>query len=809
MSRLEIRLLGGFEARRDEQSVPGFESQKVRALLAYLLCHRGRDCPRDHLAELLWSDLSADAGRRNLRQALYNLRNTLAVDETPPLLTTNRTIVRLEHSSACWCDVETFQQAMAIGGAENAGQGAINPQQLSGAVQIYRGDFLADFFVKDCPTFDDWLLDFREQLRESVILCLRTLVDHYLRERSYDLGVRYAWRLMSLDPLSERAHRRLMKLYALSGRRNQALAQYEECARVLEEELGVEPEEATQQLRQWVMLQETMELPPAPEDRESPYPSVQLVGRDAELALLQDRWAQMPSGGIHLTLVEGESGVGKTSLLEWLLEQLRSGQRLNVLRGRSGKYSTSSTYEPLEEALRSAILSQSGYIRSALAEMSLDRLAELARMIPELREVRSDLPAAPPPDLGTLFAAISQFLDRLCRPFDEDQPRLPLILFLEDIDRAGLDTLNLLSYLVQQPLEGPLWIVATFNLDRAPAHLELGLRQLQSLYAKATHGGHVADHLHLRRLTHRDLQQISRDLTGGAPEPPLTELLEEVSGGLPLAVREVIHNLYEEGALTATADGLWRWNGTRATVQHLGSLTLEELVWRRFCRLPTSARRLLMLAAVVGPRLGLEMLASAENEHPSVVRANLRLWIERGFVRHLVDPLPELTREENGDLTATSRSVEDHSAPFEFAHERLLNILYERLRLPRRRAIHDQIAHFLAASHRDELDEYSAVIGFHTHRAGDLDRTVELLARAAHVYRRRPAPERALEHIEEALRVLDSGETPNPAQAELWQRLITDYDQLSNSESQLRALSLSARRQEEEQQIRAQPFAGS
>ena len=67
MKRLEIRLLGGFEVRRDGEVVSGFESQKARALLAYLALQAGERVPRERLASLLWSERPDDSARRNLR----------------------------------------------------------------------------------------------------------------------------------------------------------------------------------------------------------------------------------------------------------------------------------------------------------------------------------------------------------------------------------------------------------------------------------------------------------------------------------------------------------------------------------------------------------------------------------------------------------------------------------------------------------------------------------------------------------------------------------------------------------------------
>jgi DNA-binding SARP family transcriptional activator len=118
-TQLDIHLLGGFRVSREGRTVSGFESQKVRALLAYLGVHRGRSFSRDHLAGLLWPEEVSEAARRNLRQALYNLRHTLqAAGGTDAHLETTHQAVALVRGPGLWIDVEDFSTKLARAEAE-------------------------------------------------------------------------------------------------------------------------------------------------------------------------------------------------------------------------------------------------------------------------------------------------------------------------------------------------------------------------------------------------------------------------------------------------------------------------------------------------------------------------------------------------------------------------------------------------------------------------------------------------------------------------------------------------------------------
>ncbi|UCC64726.1 MAG: protein kinase, partial [Anaerolineae bacterium] len=121
---------------------------------------------------------------------------------------------------------------------------------LAEAVELYRGDFLAGFTFRDSPDFDDWQSFETERLRQELEGALGRLVRGHSAQGDYRSAIGYAQRWSSLDPLREAAHRALMELHAWSGDRSAALRQYEACARVLKEEMGVEPSPETTELYQ-------------------------------------------------------------------------------------------------------------------------------------------------------------------------------------------------------------------------------------------------------------------------------------------------------------------------------------------------------------------------------------------------------------------------------------------------------------------------------------------------------------------------------------------------------------------------------
>jgi two-component SAPR family response regulator len=119
---------------------------------------------------------------------------------------------------------------------------------LTDAVDLYRGDFLAGFSIPDCPEFEEWQFFETEALRRDMASALSRLVLYHSAKRDFERAISYARRWLSLDPLQEDVHRQLMQLYDWAGQRSAALRQYEVCTKLLQTEMQVQPEAATIQL---------------------------------------------------------------------------------------------------------------------------------------------------------------------------------------------------------------------------------------------------------------------------------------------------------------------------------------------------------------------------------------------------------------------------------------------------------------------------------------------------------------------------------------------------------------------------------
>ena len=326
MSFLTLIVLGEFQVLNDDSLVSAFESDKVRALLAYLAVEASRSHRRETLIGLLWPDCPEATARHNLSQALFNLRLALG-DHTakPPYLLISRDAIQINWESDYSLDLDRFKACYS---AWEKGQADVDPSnrfsQLEEMVRLYRGEFLQQFFLGDSAEFEVWILVQREALHQRVMGVLTTLANGYEQQGDWGTARRYAMRQLELDPWREEAHCQVMRLLALGGQRSAAIAQYESCRKVLAEELGVDPSSQTRELYEQIRSgefkpkAEQPALISSPLIHNLPMSLTPLIGREQELADLARMIADPECRCITLV---GPGGIGKTRLAVRVAEQ--------------------------------------------------------------------------------------------------------------------------------------------------------------------------------------------------------------------------------------------------------------------------------------------------------------------------------------------------------------------------------------------------------------------------------------------------------------------------------------------------------
>ncbi|MCI0399103.1 MAG: tetratricopeptide repeat protein, partial [Chloroflexi bacterium] len=291
--------------------------------LAYLAV-TGQAQPRTTVAALLWPESDQVRAYTALRRTLAALNKAIGKQ----WLAADRAVVglndNLEAGERLWVDVDHFRALLAPcdrheGEAMAACRHCL--PALNEAVGLVRGEFLEGFTLADSPDFDDWQLFQAEGLRRALAGALQKVARYYGQQGRSDEAIEATRRWLALDRLDEAAHRALMEWYARSNQRAAALRQYQECARILREEMGATPQPETVALYERILAGEV--VPGGEKGQEKaaagppqirytiPAQTTPFVGREMELAEINQLLGR-PECRL-LTLV-GPGGIGKTRL---------------------------------------------------------------------------------------------------------------------------------------------------------------------------------------------------------------------------------------------------------------------------------------------------------------------------------------------------------------------------------------------------------------------------------------------------------------------------------------------------------------
>ncbi|MCB0166359.1 MAG: protein kinase [Anaerolineae bacterium] len=229
---LQIQLFGKFRLTYNNDLVATMNSPRLQSLLAYLVLNRDTALPRQHLAFLFWPDSTESQARTNLRKLLYQLRQSLP--EVDTFVQSDSQTVQWRAGASFTLDVLELQDYLNQDQYQHPDQAL-----LIKVVDLYTGALLPG-------CYDDWIYPVRQRFHKAVIGALQQLVALLEAQQAYALGLRYAQRLLELDPLEEGTYQSLMRLHIQNGDRTAAMQAYQACVKILQQEFGAEPNSETQ-----------------------------------------------------------------------------------------------------------------------------------------------------------------------------------------------------------------------------------------------------------------------------------------------------------------------------------------------------------------------------------------------------------------------------------------------------------------------------------------------------------------------------------------------------------------------------------
>ena len=549
--------------------------RKNLALLIYLARSPRRTRSRDHLVGLLWGDRTETAARHSLSEALRVIRRhagdaSVEASGGQVRLAPGVIEVDVEH-------LEAFAEA----------------EQWEQAAELVAGEFLEGFSVPGASEFEDWLAAEREAWRRRGVDVLVRGADVMAQSGRTQEASALAARALVLDPVSERALGASLRCLSLLGDRSGALELFDRFRDRLRGEMGTEPGEETRALVERIRRERSVrpEVASGWTEGEAPV-RAPFEGRATELARLLQAVGRSARERVATVLVlEGESGVGKTRLLEELLARLR-------LDGFS--IATARAVEADQREPWSGLL--------AVARGGLSEVAGIG--------------AAPPEALGAFVATLPAWRERFPGVGAESAlpvPRAmvealraateerPVVLALDDAQWLDRETAADLGAILRDLASAPLTVL----LAVVPHPPRPELDELRSRIGRDLAGEAVR----LRPLDRAALHRLAERMLPGYERVAIDRVTRRVatdSAGMPLLAVELLRAV-ALGLDLGTISEAWP-EPLRTLDQTLpGELPDAVVAAIRigFRRLSPSAQRVLAAASVLGDLVPASLLEQA------------------------------------------------------------------------------------------------------------------------------------------------------------------------------------------------------
>jgi class 3 adenylate cyclase/pimeloyl-ACP methyl ester carboxylesterase len=444
-----------------------------------------------------------------------------------------------------------------------------------------------------------------------------------------------------------------------------------------------------------------------------------LVGRDRELALLQDRLAEVREGRGQAVFVFGEAGIGKSRLLAEFRRHSDVAGDARWLVGRCVSYGKTVSYLPVLDLVRDLLgIEEADRVETILAKVNArardigDDVAwtvpfvrALLSLDPGDRELQSMIPAQ---RHGRSAEAVRALIAR-------ESQRGPVVLLIEDLHWIDPHSEDVIRVLLEGIAALPILVFLTYRPGYAQPFGD------QTYYTRITLHGLPGT------LTAAMVEQV----LGSSHVPPeIRELILRKAEGNPLFIEELSKALVEDGTLRRENGG---YRLARPLLDAAIPETIQGVIMARIDRLPEASKSALQIASVIG----------------------------REFTARLVERVSTMEREAPqalGELRAVELIYEKSIYPelaYMFKHALTHDVAYESLLKQRRRALHRRVGEVIEELYPDRLGEFHETLAWHYTQGEVWPKAVDYLLKASTKARAQFAFAEAAQHAATAVEILD------------------------------------------------------
>ncbi len=440
-----------------------------------------------------------------------------------------------------------------------------------------------------------------------------------------------------------------------------------------------------------------------------------MIGREKHLEKLINSWKEIQAGHGELLFITGETGVGKTRLVQELASLVHPATI--VMGACSERDSGGHAYQPFIDALQTYLSSIS------LTDFDEQIRLLLSDMLPHIPEIHKRLPnLLEPPHLEPRQEQL-RFMTSASKFVELATQKRAWLFILDNLHWADQNSLDLLRYMARQTINTPLLIVCIYR-DTELAKNQSLRDCLRDLSRNPTYRL-----IHLERLTENDITRFLSDLWGEYVPSELVEQIFKLTGGNPFYIEEVTRSLSDEGLVTLE-DGEWHF----AELEKIKlPQNVRDTVLLHVTHLNTNTHTLLRQAAILGVNFKFREL----QEMSGLTEWHVLEYLDSAIERNLIQESPGGTK-------------------LFFTHPEIQRVFYEDLSGMRRRLLHRQAGEALERCYADDVNSVASALSHHFNESGDFEKALKYTIEVGMQAKAKYANKLALKWYRRALQVLET-----------------------------------------------------
>ncbi|KAB3536328.1 AAA family ATPase [Alkaliphilus pronyensis] len=607
MKQIQVQLFNTPTVVKDNTKIL-FPYRKAEALFYYLICKK--EATRDELVNLLWGESSEEVAKKNLRNAMYQIRKAFKIDI---IISPQKSKVMINPDVPLNIDIDTFLK------------------QEKDAVEVYTGEFLQGFYIKDGEGFENWMIATRETYRDMYISLLYKHLENKHKPALNEIEY-YAKLLINVDPYNERAYQILIKQYLQEGIYNKGIDIYNRLVKTLNKDLGIEPEIETQNL-----FDELLKARSLKETKENHVAGDFFYGRELELSKLIENHRQfiLTDKGKSI-IISGEAGIGKTILKDRFFDMVSKNESYIL---------TSNCYQAEEDYYfkpwNSIFMGVAAIVKEEAIEIPNKWRNIIAHLFPIFTSDTSTINGDAIEMLDSMRFKLVE--DAVLGMFQRITSKKKIIISFDDIQWMDHMSLSLIRHLLLQDKNKRLMVVATCR-NEFEARIDDFIAQLSNY--------NLIDTISLNRFTENQVQEF---IDSAMPNQLSQELVKQIyneTEGNTFFLVEYLNALKENRNINEM------------------SVKMQDVIKSRFINISPDGKKLLDIISVFFDNVSLELLAKV-------------------FRKKEIEVLE--TIEELQNRYVIKETIVQQEISYQFTHQKLRDFIYQKQSQAKKKLLHNLI----------------------------------------------------------------------------------------------------------------------